>query len=100
MVEQKRPGRRGRGARTSINARIPDDQYAIYDAAALKLGIPIGSYITMRLAENHGLPVPEYVLDEIETARVRREQELHQNGAQPFDLPIDDEGGVPLARSA
>lgn len=104
MVEERKPGRRDRGARKNLLSRIPDDQYAVYEAESERLGIPIGSYTTMRLAEIHNLPVPDYILEEIRVAAERREAAAAKRRASAARDQIAGfdslEGGQPLARSA
>ena len=100
MVDERKPGRRDRGARKNLLSRVPDDQYAVYETEAHKLGIPIGSYATMELAKLHKLPVPQYILDELKRAQERREAEA-RNAARDQIAGLDAlGGGQPLARSA
>lgn len=100
MVDERKPGRRDRGARKNLLSRVPDDQYAVYEAAAERLGIPIGSYSTMRLAEIHNLPVPEYILEEIRAAADRRAAAAAKASHDQIAGFDSLEGGRPLARSA
>ncbi|WP_337007231.1 hypothetical protein [Microbacterium sp. LB12] len=100
MVDERKPGRRDRGARKNLLSRVPDDQYAVYEAAAERLGIPIGSYSTMRLAEIHNLPVPDYILEEIRAAADRRAAAAAKASRDQIAGFDSLEGGRPLARSA
>lgn len=100
MVDERKPGRRDRGARKNLLARVPDDQYAIYEAEAQKLGIPIGSYNTMRMAELHKLPIPPYILDELKRAKEHREAEAREAARDQISGFDALGGGQPLARSA
>ncbi|MBS1908097.1 hypothetical protein MZK47_14060 [Microbacterium aerolatum] len=100
MVEQKKPGHRDRGRRRQLMSRVPDDQYAVYEAEAHKLGIPIGSYATMELAKLHKLPIPQYILDELKRAKERREAEAREAARDQIAGLDSLEGGRPLARSA
>jgi len=100
MVDERKPGRRDRGARKNLLSRVPDDHYAVYDAEADRLGIPIGSYSTMRLAEIHNLPVPDYILEEIRAAADRRAAEAAKSSRDQIAGFDSLEGGRPLARSA
>lgn len=85
-------GRRNKGERGFISVRPPTDHLAEYDELARDLGIPLGDYAVMRLAQAHGLPVPEYIEEEISRAASQRDA-----AADVLDI----EGGVvPLARSA
>lgn len=100
MAERTRPGHRARGSRRQLLSRVPDDQYEVYEAEAHKLGIPIGSYATMELAKLHNLPVPKYILDELDRAQKRREAEIRE-AARDHIVGFDAiEGSRPLARSA
>jgi hypothetical protein len=100
MVDERKPGRRDRGARKNLLSRVPDDQYAVYEAEAHKLGIPIGSYATMELAKLHKLPVPQYILDELKRAQERRELEAREAARDQIAGLDALGGGQPLARSA
>ena len=100
MVDERKPGRRDRGARKNLLSRVPDDQYEVYEAEAHKLGIPIGSYNTMRMAELHNLPVPQYILDELQRAKERRELEAREAARDQIAGLDALGGGQPLARSA
>jgi hypothetical protein len=100
MVDERKPGHRDRGKRRQLLSRVPDDQYEIYEAEAHKLGIPIGSYNTMRMAELHKLPVPKYILDELKRAQERREAEAREAARDQIAGLDALEGGRPLARSA
>lgn len=66
-----------------------------YEARARDLGIPLGSWVVMCLAEQEGLPVPEYIEDELAKAAARRSADATQR-----ELDIDAGGERPLARSA
>jgi len=100
MVDERKPGRRDRGARTNLLSRVPNDQYAVYEAEADRLGIPIGSYTTMRMAEIHKLAVPDYILEEIRIAAERRAAAAAQKSRDQLAGLDTLEGGRPLARSA
>lgn len=55
------PGRRPKGDRAAICAKLPVDHLAYYRQAAEDLDIPVGDYIALKLAEVHGWPVPDYI---------------------------------------
>lgn len=52
--------------------RVPVDHHADYEQQAAEMGIPLGSWVTLQLAELRGLAVPDYIYEEIEAARERR----------------------------
>lgn len=85
--QRRKPGTRPRGDRASLIVRTPVEQHEIYLAHANELGIPLGSWVALTLAKAEGLPVPEYIEEEIRKAASRRAQEAEQEE-------------LPLARSA
>jgi hypothetical protein len=88
-------GRKHLGERGYVPVRPPIDQKHLYEERARSLGISLGSWAVMRLAEAEHLPVPEYIQDEIARAKARREADLTQPA-----LDIDDgRGGLPMARA-
>jgi hypothetical protein len=76
-----------RGERAAFTVRFPVAQNAVYEERAAELGIPIGSWVALRLAQVEGLPVPAYIEEEIKRAESKRAHEAEQ-------------GEFPLARSA
>ncbi|PZR02994.1 MAG: hypothetical protein DI536_36535 [Archangium gephyra] len=70
--EIRKRGTRPRGARTPISLRVPVDHHDVYQQKADALGIPLSSYVAMRMAELEGLDVPAYVQEELRKADVRR----------------------------
>lgn len=98
--ETPRSGRRSKGKRGFISVRPPVepvDQLAVYKKNADALGLDLGDYCVMVLAQAHDLAVPWYITDAIDEARKKREREQRRTGAQPL---FDVQGGRPLARSA
>lgn len=65
--------------------RVPDEQYAEYVKNAEDLGIPIGSWAAIILAESRGLEIPDYIKTEIDKARERRLVDQH---AHAEELPM------------
>lgn len=65
-------GRRNLGERGYVPVRPPIDQRNTYAERAEALGISLGSWAVMRLAEAEGLPVPDYIQDELRKARARQ----------------------------
>ncbi len=63
--------------------RVPVDHHDVYQQKADALGIPLSSYVAMRLAELEGLEVPGYVQEELRAAEVRRFVERTQE-----ELPL------------
>ncbi len=86
-------GRKHLGERGYIPIRPPLDQKQTYSERAEALGISLGSWSVMRLAQAEGLPVPDYINDELARGAARRESLAAQ--AQ-FDL---EDGGGPVARA-
>lgn len=94
-----------RGNRKSIHVRPPIDQHRFYAERAAELGIAVGSYAAMRLAQADGLPVPDFVVDELEKARRQRAEDAASRRAEQLSILEEDESdpvrrGMPLARSA
>lgn len=77
----------------------PVDQLAVYKKNADALGLDLGDYCVMVLAEAHKLAVPDYITEAIDEARKKRELDERRSGAQPL-FDVDVRGGQPLARSA
>ncbi len=89
------PGRKHLGERGYVPVRPPINQKLVYEERARSMGISLGSWAVMRLAEAENLPVPEYIQDEIARAEARRDGAL----SQPV-LDIGDEGSErPMARA-
>ena len=78
---------RPRGERAAFTVRIPIAQNSVYEERAAALGIPIGSWVALKLAETEGLPTPDYIVDELKRAESRRAHQAEQEE-------------LPLARSA
>jgi len=76
-----------RGERHPHTVRIPVTQNAHYEERAETLGIPIGSWIVLKLAESEGLPVPDYIQKELRKAEAERAAEAEREE-------------LPMARSA
>ena len=66
--EQDKPNRGGqpsRGDRSNVTVRVPVEHRAVYEARADELGIALGSWIALKLAEAEGLEVPDYLKREL-----------------------------------
>lgn len=88
-------GRKHLGERGYVPVRPPIDQKQTYAKRADALGISLGSWAVMRLAEAEGLPVPVYIQEELAKAEARRKASRTQ-----ARLDIDDEGdGHHMARA-
>lgn len=84
MEQARKPGTRPRGDRAAISMRVPIDQRAIYEARAAELGIPLSSWAAIKLAEAEGLPIPDYVADEIRKAEEKRR---HEDELEELQMP-------------
>jgi hypothetical protein len=82
----RRRGTRPRGSRTAITVRVPDEQYARYAREAEKLGIPIGSWAAIVLAESQHFEIPQYIKTEISKAAERRNADQRTH-AEELPLP-------------
>ena len=88
-------GRRHLGERGYVPVRPPIDQKQVYSERADALGISLGSWAVMRLAQAEGLPVPDYIQDELAKGAARLKALETQTA-----LDIDEEGhGRPMARA-
>lgn len=67
---RRKPGQQPKGDRAAITVRVPRDHYDVIFAAAQAAGLSLSDYVTVILAEQHGLPVPDYV------TRSRNQEEL------------------------
>lgn len=83
-----------RGKRGYIPVRPPQDLADSYQQRADAMGIPLSSWVVLRLAEADSAPVPPFVLDDIERGRAKL---LALAQEQQLDL---EEGSLPMARSA
>lgn len=63
--------------------RYPTDWQDHLERQARIKGIDVGSYITWALAQHERLPVPDYILEEIENTKRKREA----RAAEELDLP-------------
>lgn len=84
--EPRRRGQRPRGKRTAITVRVPDEQYQLYAREAEELGIPIGSWAAIKLAESQKLDIPTYIQTEITKAAERRAAEARKR-AEELHMP-------------
>jgi len=61
-MDRLKPGTRPKGDRRAITVRVPVDQWEEFDAARRIAGYSsLSDYVAALLAEQHGLPVPDYV---------------------------------------
>lgn len=74
----KRGGQPSRGDRSNVTVRVPTEHRAVYEARAAELGIPLGSWVAIKLAEAEGLEVPDYI--EREIARAARRTSVNRRG--------------------
>ena len=104
---------KSRGERITIAVRAPLDQGTVYQERADALGIHYGTYATMVLAQAHNLPLPDFVVEELEKAKQARNAAAEERrsaqlagldmlpeGSTPGYSPTPGEGEPPLARSA
>lgn len=78
-VDTRKPRKDRRGERTTVTLRVPNEIKEIYEARAAALGIPIGSWCILAISDKEGLPVPNFVFDDLEQARrlrTRSQEEL------------------------
>ena len=61
-----------KGERTVVSVRIPDDQKLDYERIARELGIHLGTYVTIVMAEHHNKPIPQFALEEVKVASRRK----------------------------
>lgn len=97
-----RPGRKSKGERGFISVRPPVGHLAVYQERAESMGLSLSDYVVLALAQSHDLPVPDYIIEELEKVRTKREAERSNTGAQQLDFPVSKrlQRGRPLARSA
>lgn len=74
-------GRPGKGRRSMMAARAPEEQAEHYFALASELGLPLSDWIVLTLAESTGLPVPQYILAEVDAFRRSQDQD-------PLAVPV------------
>lgn len=61
MPERRKPGPKGRGTRSQCTLRLPAEHKAYYQKLADERGLELGQYLTMQLAERHGLDLPDWI---------------------------------------
>ncbi|HEY3016257.1 MAG TPA: hypothetical protein VGJ41_14170 [Nocardioides sp.] len=72
-------GRRPKGQRTQVSGRLPSAHVEIYMREAARMDLPLTDYMALKLAEIHGLDVPDYIPAEQERLRrLRREREAQE----------------------
>lgn len=74
-IPRSRGGRPARGGRAAVAVRPGDDLKALYEERAAALGIPVGVWCIVQINEHLGLPLPEWVKEDLEHARHERERE-------------------------
>lgn len=60
-MERRRPGGPGKGARAQHTVRFPEAHYERYAREARAMGLSLGDYVVLRMAEHHTLAAPDYV---------------------------------------
>lgn len=61
MAIQSKRGRKPKGAREQISAKVPTEHKPLLELEAMKAGLPLCDYVAVVLAEAHGWPTPGYV---------------------------------------
>jgi hypothetical protein len=56
-----KPGTPSKGPRKPSMVRAPDQHHARYLQESQRLGLPLGDYLVLVLAQAHGLQVPDYI---------------------------------------
>lgn len=56
-----RRGRRPKGDRAQILARVPKNHRELYEQRAAEEGLPLGDYVALVMAQAHELKEPEYI---------------------------------------
>lgn len=57
----RKPGRQPKGDRAAATLRAPRAHYECYTEAARAAGLSLSDYMMVKLAEVHGLEIPDYV---------------------------------------
>lgn len=60
-VGKSNRGRKPKGSRVPISAKVPTDLMPILKAEAADKGMPLTDYVALVLAEAHGQPAPSYL---------------------------------------
>lgn len=71
-LQHRRVGRPSKGPRKQIAVRPDPDLKRFYEARAEEMGIPTGAWIIYTVNTALGLPVPDAVQRDIDTARARQ----------------------------
>lgn len=75
---------------------FPTQHRLLYAREADELGIPFSSYVTLLAARGRGLPVPDYVLLDLEKAKQKTEDAAVQAATQEtLDPAMDNVADLP-----
>lgn len=80
-----RGGRRPKGGgvpRAQTTVRYPESHRSVYEQNADRLGISLSDYFAYMIAQAAGLPVPNYIVDQIDAAAAQREREQEHREIQ------------------
>lgn len=70
---RRRRGRKSKGIRSPIAVRPTPDLKALYEERAAEMGIPLSSWVLLHLNRQLDLPVPPFVIADLEHAAETRE---------------------------
>ncbi len=61
MAVQSKRGRKPKGQRVQISAKVPTEHKPLLEQAALEAGMPLCDFVATVLAQSLGLSVPTYL---------------------------------------
>lgn len=61
MTTASKRGRKPKGRRIQISAKVPADQKPLLEEAARVAGMPLCDYVAVVLAKHHGYEMPTYL---------------------------------------
>lgn len=79
-LSRLKPGTRPKGDREAITTRVPPSHHSHYQERADALGIPLGSWVALKLAEIEELDVPSFVESDLDRAEAKRLAEIRAEG--------------------
>lgn len=62
MATTTKRGRKPKGQREQISAKVPSSHKPLLERAAAEHGMPLCDYVAVVLAEHHGLEIPSYLI--------------------------------------
>jgi len=76
-------GRRSYGERSAVASRPPIDHKAVWQKRADDLGVSLGTWLIIAANEKADLPLPDFVIEELEKATAAKELSMLEGLRMP-----------------